>query len=133
MSDVRENVERFLEQYQAALANDDFETVAASYHDTFLFGLPQHVHVVPAKNFALAAKRRQEFRGKGLSQTRLKQVEVTSIDANYIQARATFEMHIQDATKDVRATYIIFDDGARLRIVLQIDHQDLAQELSEQR
>ncbi len=134
MSDLREKIEHFLKRYEAAIATDDFATVASLYHHTFVFGLPRQVHVVKAADFAeVASKRRRQLREQGLSQTHFRHVEVRAIDANYTEAKVSFDMNMRGITKKTHATYVIFHDGARLQIVLQIDHQDLSEELNDRR
>jgi hypothetical protein len=131
MSDLQEKVELFLRRYEAALATDDFATIASLYNDTFLFGLPRQVHAVKAAGFAeVASKRRQQLKKQGLSQTHFTHVEVRTINAGYIEAKVSFDMNMHGVTKRTYATYFIFDDGKRLQIILQIDHQDLSEELS---
>jgi hypothetical protein len=131
MSDLQEKVELFLKRYEVAMATDDFATVASLYHDTFLFGLPRQVHAVKAAGFAeVASKRRQQLRKQGLSQTHFRHVEVRAIDASYIEAKVSFDMNMHGVTRRTYTTYVIFDDGVQLQIVLQIDHQDLAEDLS---
>jgi hypothetical protein len=130
MNSAQEKAEALFKQYEAANVAGDFETISKLYNSTFLFGLPQGTRTVNVVDFVkLVSKRREEFRAKGLSATHLKSVEAHTIDANYIQAKVAFEMQIDGAIKTTFATYIIFDDGNQLQIVLQIDHQNLVEEL----
>lgn len=134
MNSAQEKAEALFNQYAVANAAGDFETISKLYSNTFLFGLPQGTRIVNTADFVkLVSKRREEFRAKGLSETRLKRVEAISIDANYIRVKVVFEMQINGVAKNTVATYIVFDDGKRLQIVFQIDHQNLADELSREK
>jgi hypothetical protein len=131
MNRAKEKAEEFFKQYEAANIAGDFEAVSRLYQDSFVFGLPQGTKTIMAADLAkIAAKRHKDFKEKGLSGTRLKNVEAGMIDSNYMWVTADYEMDIKGSLKTTSATYIVLDTGHEMKIVMQIDHQNLANELN---
>jgi hypothetical protein len=72
------------------------------------------------------------FASLGLSETQLQTVEASVINVKYLLAQAAWKMTVRHLTGDrteldAFATYVLErQEGGRLSIVFQIDHQDLA-------
>jgi ketosteroid isomerase-like protein len=130
------NAKEFFGQYERANAQSDIPAITALYADVFLFGGPAGVRSVSKDDFAKAIpKRKQYFASLGLVETRLAGVEETALDAKYVMARASWTMVFGAAGErrelQAAATYILERSGETLAIVMQIDHQDLAEKLKE--
>jgi hypothetical protein len=131
METAKQKAEKFFKIYENANIAGDFATINGLYQESFMFGLPQGTKTVLASDLTkIGEKRREEFAAKGLTATRLKKVEAGAIDAHYMWATVDFDMQVNGKNKVITATYILFDDGKDLKIVMQIDHQNLAEELN---
>ena len=130
------NAKEFFGQYERANAQSDIPAITALYADVFLFGGPAGVRSLNKDDFAKAIpKRKQYFASLGLVETRVSGVEETALDAKYVMARTSWAMVFRVASerKELQnaATYILERRGETLAIVMQIDHQDLAEKLKQ--
>ena len=130
---VSQQVRMFLEQYERANASSNVTTIGTLYADTFMFAGPKGVQAVKKDDFLkVVPKMKAHFAQMGLIATRLHSIETTALDLKYALAKTAWKMTIQNpngSTKnlDALATYILERrDAAKLVIVVQIDHQDLA-------
>lgn len=128
-----QTVTNFFERYQKENASSDVATIGSLYADTFLFAGPNGTQAVNKEDFLEVVPRmKAHFASIGLYETRLESVEATAIDSKYILAKAGWKMGVRRNTGsttrvDAFATYILErKDGDAFSIVVQIDHQDLA-------
>ena len=134
---VNQHVNRFFLQYEQATTSSDVAKIGGLYADTFLFGGPDGVQAVKNEDFVrVTPKRKAYFSTMGLSDTNLVSVEVTLIDSAYLLAKVGWSMKLQttSASKqlDIFATYILRRSSEdALKIVVQIDHQDLSKMIKE--
>jgi ketosteroid isomerase-like protein len=126
-------VKDFLKRYEKANAYADWAAMGKLYGDTFLFGGANGVQVVRKDDFLrLVPRMKAHFASLGLSETQLQTVETSVINVKYLLAQAAWKMTVRhlagDRTElDAFATYVLErQEGGRLSIVFQIDHQDLA-------
>jgi ketosteroid isomerase-like protein len=129
---MEQRVKDFFLQYERANTSSDVLAISSLYADTFMFGGPKGVQAIKKEDFLkVIPKMKAHFSAMGLSETHLQTVEATSIDSNFLLAKAAWKMTIQSSGGgkyvDAFATYILAQSQAEaLCIVFQIDHQDLA-------
>jgi len=133
MNTVSDQVENFFEAYERGTNTPDSSRAAAQYGEVFMFAGPQGAQAVKKEDFlALIPKREGFFKALGLTASTIQSLEETRLDSNYILVKAgwviTFEKGSQLTTVDgISATYLLYQQGDDLRIVFQLDHQDLMQ------
>ena len=125
-------IDGFLRHYEDAITRSDASAIAAQYADVFMFADPHGVRHVRKEDFLKAIPRRKEwFTSVGLSQSKLISADERILDSKYSLVKTVWKMTFDESSgvgKDIEtsATYVLeWTDGAA-RIVLQIDHQDLA-------
>lgn len=137
MSELNGRIRDFFQLYEQANAEFDVPKIAALYGDVFMFGGPQGVQAVKKDDFVkILPKRKEFFRAAGLTSSRVVSVEGSALDSKYTMAKVAWKMRIErtGATSveiDAFTAYVLSEDGDSLKIVFQIDHQDLATKLRE--
>lgn len=127
----------FLEQYERANSESDISGIADLYADSFMFGGPQGVQSVKRDDFLKVIPRRKEhFRSIGLLESKVISLDEVSLDSKYVLAKTVWRMSFKkspDVKMDTEtsATFILERKGKTLRIVFQIDHQDLTARVEE--
>jgi ketosteroid isomerase-like protein len=122
---------RFFEDYERATNARDIDALASHYAETFMFGGPGGTQSVQREDFVRVLPMRQQFFEKvGLKRTTLVALEAKPLAPGYVFAEATWRMRYEkDGTPPIEddngASYILFDHDGALRIVFQLDHQDL--------
>ncbi|MGD0548072.1 MAG: hypothetical protein ABR991_09660 [Terracidiphilus sp.] len=132
-------VKEFFLRYEEANSSTDVFGIGGLYADTFMFGGPNGVQAVKKEDFLkVIPKMKARFSSMGLSETRLQNVDVNSLDSKYLLAKVGWRMKLQNSSGishlETFATYLLErGNGDALSIILQIDHQDLASVIREQR
>lgn len=137
---MNQAVKQFFDEYERANATSDVAAIASLYPDTFMFAGVNGVKAVKKEDFLnLIPRMKAHFVSIGLTKTELHTVEAITINAKYLIAKTGWKMTVVDSkgnTKQVNtfATYVLERkaDNA-LSIVLQIDHEDLATVINDQR
>lgn len=130
-----ELVKTFFIRFQAAIASLDLLAIGSLYADTFLFGGPAGSQAVRKQDFLdLLPKMKARFESMGLSGRQLQRFEIRPIGPKFLLANTTWKMSVATAAGckvlDASATYVLERrEAATFCIVLQIDHQDLAEEI----
>jgi hypothetical protein len=130
-------VSNFFATFERSLSESDVSTVASLYADVFLFGGPRGVQTVNKTDFLkLLPKRKDYFASMGLGKSTVASIDEIPLDAKYILARVVWQMTLKIASEvskqfETKATYIVeIKNGTRV-IVMQLDHQDLAETVKE--
>ena len=137
MHGISDGVRTFFDNYERAVNTTDTEVFSCLYADTFMFGGPHGVQSVKKEDFLkVIPKRKGFFVSVGLRTTKLETLEETRLDDKYILVRAIWKMRFEkDPGKPIddanSATYILSLENNALRIVFQIDHQDLTKKAQE--
>src|SRR6185295_9516559 len=81
-------------------------------------------------------KRREFFAAVGLKSSTIRSLEETRLDDHYVMVKAHWTMRFErpgaaPVLNESSATYILRRDEHSMRIVVQLDHQDLAQRVRE--
>ena len=137
MVQASQSVLKFFEAYETAIRSQDLSIIETLYGETFLFGGPQGTQAVKRDDFLKVLPRRSGFfKAIGLSATTLQSIDETRLDERYLLVKVIWLMHFEkDGNPPIidpsAASYILVRDGDALRIVFQLDHQDLAQRAQE--
>ena len=132
MSDLNSQVRQFFDAYERLNTEFDVQKIAELYADAFMFGGPQGVQCVKKEDFVkVLPKRKEFFKAAGLASAQVASVEASALDSKYTLARVAWKMRFERAAaapieNDAFTTYVLSADGDSLKIVFQIDHQDLS-------
>jgi hypothetical protein len=108
------------------------------YADELMFCSPDSARTVKRDDLLRAVPRMTAFyRSTGMVSNRVVAVECRRLDARYLLALVRWEMRFERAgvapsVEPIAATYVLADGEDGLRIVVQIDHQDLMQRIAAQ-
>jgi len=132
-----ERVKAFFDQYQSSIGGWDPGAIAAQYGDSFIFAGPQGTQAVKRDDFVkVLPKRHGFFKSAGLRSSTLVALDETSVDDRCVLVRARWRMTFERAAApasdvDVSATYLLQQQPDGLRIVFQLDHDDLTKRVQE--
>jgi Domain of unknown function (DUF4440) len=138
MSDpaLDQRVRSFFDAFADASDRLDLEVLGRLFADPFLAADPGGVRPVPRELFLQALPRRAElFGAAGIGRVVLTDERHEALDDTYVLARTGWR---GERTGDGRAlppvrlasTFLLRRDGDDLRVVLYLNHQDLARVLS---
>jgi hypothetical protein len=135
MEQVSDIVRKFFEDYERSVNASNLEgapeLIASRYSDSFIFAGPQGAQAVKKEDFLKALPKRQWFfKTVGLTSSTIRSLEETCLDDNYVMVKAYWNMRFekeaeQPVVAETSATYILCQEESSLRIVFQLDHQDL--------
>jgi hypothetical protein len=131
MKPVSDMVSKFFKDYESGSNALDPELPVTLYGDSFMFAGPQGIQAVKRDDLLKVLPKRQEFfKTVGLTSSKIQSLEETHLDDNYVMVKAnwslSFETHAaQPIVAEISATYILYRQENSLRIVFQLDHQDL--------
>jgi ketosteroid isomerase-like protein len=135
MEQLSDIVRNFFEEYERSINASDSEGapefIASRYSDSFMFAGPQGAQAVNKEGFLKALPKRQWFfKSIGLTSTTIQSLEETRLDDNYVMVKTSWNVRFekeagQPIVAEARATYVLRQEESSLRIVFQIDHQDL--------
>src|ERR1700730_2138697 len=126
----------FFATYERANSESDISRIADLYADVFLFAGRQGVQPVKNEDFLkLLPRRKDHVKSVGLLHSKVISLEEVNLDAKYVLAKTVWRMTFQKATgttdTEISATYILERRESTLKIVVQIDHQDLTTRVKE--
>ena len=137
MKQASDIVRKFFEDYERSInasASDSEgspELIASRYSDLFMFAGPQGAQAVKKEDFLKALPKRQLFfKTIGLTSSTIQSLEETPLDNNYVMVKAYWNIRFekdaeQPTVAETSATYILRQEESSLRVVFQLDHQDL--------
>ena len=132
MNQLSDLTAKFFEDFERGITEPDPELVAACYADSFMFASPQGAQAIQKDGFLKVLPRRTAFfKALGLASSKIRTLEETRLDGAYIMVKAGWEMRFENdpahsLLAEIAATYILHQQGNSLRIVFQLDHQDLS-------
>jgi len=135
MKAVSAEVQKFFEDFEKGTGQLDPQVLNGLYAGTFMFGAPQGVQAIKLEDFlGVVPKRQGFFSAIGLTATTIQSLEQTELDD--IQVRVSWQMRFEKQGQppildENLATYILQRQESGLRIVFQLDHQDLMQRVRE--
>jgi len=131
VNQVSDFVREFFEDYERGSNALDLEILDSRYSDSFMFGGPQGVQIIKKEDFLKVLPARKEFfRMVGLTSSKIQRLEEIRLNDNYVMVKADWNMRFekdldQPIVDEISATYILYRQENLLRIVFQLDHQDL--------
>ena len=137
MSGLNERAREFFATYERANAEFDVQKIAALYGEVFMFGGPHGAQAVKKDDFVnVLPKRKEFFKAAGLVSSRVASIEASALDSKYTLAKVAWTMRFErpgaaPSEIDAFTTYVLSADGDSLRIIFQLDHQDLAKRVEE--
>jgi hypothetical protein len=133
-------VRAFFETYAKANSTLDVAAIGDLYAETFIFAVRNAARPVRKEDFLKVVPRMKEhFASLGLTGTRLSSVETTELGSGYALTKVRWAMTLRTGTGlvktfDTLATYLVQrDDNDKLSILFQLDHQDLAAIVKQER
>ena len=132
-----EHVKTFFDQYESNIGGSDPAAIAAQYGESFVFAGPQGAQAVRRDDFVKVLPKRQGFfKSVGLRSSRVVALEDASVDDRCVLVKAQWRMQFGSAAEpvsavDVCATYLLQQQPDGLRIVFQLDHDDLTKRVQE--
>ena len=120
-------VEAFFDAFAAASDQLDLDRLAELFAETFLAADPAGVQAV-----LRALPRRAELvAAAGITRVVLADLQHHALDDAYVLARTDWRAERTGASTPVRlsSTFLLRRDGDRLRVVVYLNHQDLARVL----
>jgi Domain of unknown function (DUF4440) len=124
-------VREFFEEYERGIKASDPGLIGSKYSDYFIFAGPRGPQVIKKDDLLEVLPRRQEFfKTVGLTSSKVRSLEETRLDDNHVMVKAYWSMKFEKVpgpaiVDETSATYILYRQGDLLRIVFQLDHQDL--------
>ena len=137
MQRVSERVKAFFDQYESNISAPDPAAIAAQYGESFVFAGPQGTQVVRKDDFVKVLPKRQGFfKSIGLRTSRVVGLEEASFDDRCVLVKAEWRMQFESAEGPVSdlglfATYLLQQRPDGLRIVFQLDHDDMTKRVQE--
>ena len=136
MTGVRPEVREFFRHYQSAGDALDTEALANSFCGVFLSLDPNSATAVSAQALLAALPRRKQlFEAIGSDGLELADISETPLDDRHTLVRTSWRLRMRDeAPRDpvfLLSTFILRKEDGAWRIVLYLNHQDLAKLFSE--
>lgn len=137
MQRASERVKAFFHEYESNIAEWDPAAIVAQYGESFVFAGPQGAQAVKRDDFVKVLPKRQGFfKSVGLQSSRVVALEEASVDDHCVLVRAQWRLQFGSATASVSAldlltTYLLQQQPDGLRIVFQLDHDDLTKRVQE--
>lgn len=135
-----ELIKAFFETYAKANSTLDIAAIGDLYAETFFFAIRNSAKPVRKEDFLkVVPGMKDHFASLGLTGTRLSSVETTELGSGYALAKVRWAMSLRAGngsvkTFDAFATYLVQrDDHDKLSILFQLDHQDLAAMVKQER
>jgi hypothetical protein len=134
MNNFDEEVEIFLNQFEANSNIGNAEEAVKQFADVFMAADPGGAKAVPSSVLMMAIPQRKKlFESVGGSVTTLASVEQTALDDRYVLLRTEwlvkFDQGVEELT--LRSTFLVHRSDDGLKIVLYLSHQDLMSVLRE--
>jgi len=132
-----ERVTAFFAQYESNISGSDPAAMAAQYGESFLFAGPQGAQAVRRSDLVKVLPTRQGFfKSAGLRSSRVVALEEASVDDRCVLVKAQWRMQFGSAAApatdlDLFATYLLQQQPDGLRIVFQLDHDDMMKRVQE--
>jgi len=132
-----ERVKAFFDTYESNIRGSDPATMAAQYAESFVFAGPQGAQAVKRDDFVKVLPKRQGFfKSIGLRSSIVIALEEAGFDNRCVLVKAQWRIEFYsaaaaEAALDVSSTYLLQQQPDGLRIVFQLDHDDLTKRVQE--
>jgi ketosteroid isomerase-like protein len=137
MPETSAAVKEFFDAYARATASCDPAFLESAYAEAFMFAGPAGVHAVKRDEFLkIVPKRKAFFAAVGLLASGIRRLDEIALDSRHVLVKAVWEFRFhKDQGREVvdegAATYVLRREEDGLRILFQLDHQDLMKRVQE--
>jgi hypothetical protein len=138
VQEVSPHVKAFFDLYESNIDASDPAAIAAQYGESFVFAGPKGTQSVRRDDFVKVLPKRQGFfKSLGLRSSKVVALEEASCDDRCMLVKAQWRLHFGSAAAasgsdlEVCATYLLQQQPDGLRIVFQLDHDDLTKRVEE--
>ncbi|MFI5891732.1 hypothetical protein ACIA5D_16630 [Actinoplanes sp. NPDC051513] len=128
MTAVESRVREFFEVFAGASGDLTLDLLGSCFADPFLSADPSGTRAVPKDVFLQALPRRAKvFADAGVGPAALTSLDAERLDEHYLMARTGWDAPRLAGGNPVHleSSFLLHDDGDRLRIVLYLNHQGL--------
>lgn len=132
---VRPDVREFFERYDRASRSMDADVLASCFADQFLSLDRSSAHALtPPVLMAALPRRKAMFESIGSDGLELSELEEMPLDDHHTLVRTSWLLRVRDeshhAPLALRSTFVLRREQGAWRIVLYLNHQDMAELLS---
>jgi hypothetical protein len=130
--DIATSLREFFESYEKAIQPDSGANLRDFYHDPFLFAGESGARAVQLDDFIkIVPAMSADAKSRGLISTKLRVLDAEPLDSKYSLAKVVWDVVVESQGKaprhiETKATYLMMRTANTLRIVGQVDHQNLA-------
>ncbi|MBV9417086.1 MAG: DUF4440 domain-containing protein [Solirubrobacterales bacterium] len=130
-STVRPDVRDFFECYERAAREPNPEALTSAFAPNFLsLDSRSATTLTPQTLLAALPRRRKLFESIGSDGLQLDEIEETPLDDYHTLVRTSWRVCVRDAPSKppmiLRSTFVLRNQGGAWRIVLYLNHQDMA-------
>lgn len=128
-------IKKFFDEYQSNINTGNPETATLQYGDPIMIATPKGAYTFTNEEFLkLLPGRKQFFETTGLKSTKVISLEEISSDQTYFIIKAIWKFHFEKNPSkpsdiEVGTTYILRKEDETIRIIFQLDHEDLMEKL----
>ena len=136
MTRARPGVRAFFRRYERAAEDIDRDELTALFADVFMSLDASSMHALsPQALLAALPRRRQLFEAIGSDGMELAELSETPLDNRHTLVRTSWNLRMRNGTGrdpiSLRSTFILRRDDGAWRIVLYLNHQDMAKFFTE--
>jgi ketosteroid isomerase-like protein len=130
-STVRPDVRAFFVRYARAGRDLDLDTLSSSFAENFLSLDPNSaVALTPQALIAVLPRRKALFESVGSDGLELNELTETPLDDVHTLVRALWTLRMREPRSEsvsVRSTFVLRREGGAWRIVVYLNHEDVAE------
>jgi len=136
MARARPDVRAFFQRYERAAEDIDGQELTALFAEVFMSLDASSVHAMsPQALLAGLPRRKQLFEAIGSEGMELAELSETPLDDRHTLVRTSWNLRMRNGTGrdpiSLRSTFILRKDDRAWRIVLYLNHQDMAKFFTE--
>jgi hypothetical protein len=137
MRTLNTELKKFFLEYEGSV-NGQGSHAAVSYGEPVMIATTKGAYAFKNEDFLrLLPKRKQFFEKTGLKSSRIVSLEGVDLAPNYFLVKAIWNFDFEKEkmkpfTVQAASTYILFKNDDQLRIVFQLDHEDLMEKVKNQ-
>ena len=128
-------IKKFFEGVEQASKTLDLNLIDSQFADQFIFADPNGTRVIEKQKFLAFLPQRQDFfKSIGHQSTKVLSLDETRLDDQYTMVKAHFMMTFRKSSGEIveakiDSTYFLFMKGETPKIVMQMEHEDLKEEM----
>ncbi len=136
MNQASREVQLFFQDFEKAANTLDTDIMNRQYSDSFLFGDPNKTQTIEKEKFLEFLPQRKGFFDKlGRLSSKILELEQDVVSGEYLLVKSKWLMTYQKGGEEIKdenfASYLVFKSATGMKIVAQIDHQDLMEKVQD--